>query len=205
MQDNTTFHEKTVTRLYKNTVISGYTNIKLSRGFKIANSYTLPVEDSLYASFFDLDENGQLDILLVTYEGGVFKTVGFYNNYIYDAFFLKSVTLLEKDYFMTNELGANYRYIVTNLDGSRRMDVSFQGIQTSDNYLNLPYAFIGIGRSNNYIENFHVISITFYKGQYNYKIFTPVIPNSQLIITKSLDVSTDPPKMYFNILSYIIL
>jgi integrin alpha FG-GAP repeat containing protein 1 len=130
---------------------------------------------------------------LTTESDGVYNIMGFYNNYIYDAFFLKSVTLLTKDLLYSSELGTNYRYISTNLDGSRRMDVSFQGIQTGGAYLNLPYAFIGIGRSNNYVENFNVISITFTQGQDNYKQFTPVIPNSQLIISKVLDTSTDPP------------
>jgi integrin alpha FG-GAP repeat containing protein 1 len=155
----------------------------------------LPTNNTYYASFFDLDENGQLDVIIVSKNETNYEIRGYYNNYIYDAFFLKSVTLLNKNYFTTNELGTNYRYIATNLDGSRRMDVSFQGIQTSDLYLNLPYSFIGIGRSNNYIENFHVISNTHAPGQENYKIFTPIIPNSQLIIFKQFHTEEDPPYM----------
>jgi len=75
------------------------------------------------------------------------------------------------------------------------MDVSFQGIQTGDLFLNLPYAFLGIGRSNNYIENFHVISNTHVQGQDNYKVFTPIIPDSQLIISKEFFLEANPPYM----------
>jgi integrin alpha FG-GAP repeat containing protein 1 len=139
------------------------------------------------ASFFDLDENGQLDIIMTTFLDSTYKVIGYYNNYIYDAFFLKSVTLLSKNIFYSNELGVNYRYITTNLDGSRRMDVSYQGVQNGNSYMSLPYAYIGIGRSNNYIENFNVISVYFTEGQDTNKVFTPIIPNSQLIITKILD------------------
>ncbi len=165
------------------------------RTFSPNATLTLPISNSVLASFFDLDENGQLDLIVITQENSVYSVIGFYNNYIYDAFFLKSVTLLHKEVFYTNEIGANYRYISTNLDGSRRMDVSFQSVQTGSSYLNLPYAFIGIGRSNNYIENFNVISTSFAIGQSSYKTFTPIIPNSGLIISKIIDTNSTPHTM----------
>ena len=51
------------------------------------------------------------------------------------------------------------------------------------------YALVGIGRSNNYIENFNVISNT---NEYQLTLdensdnstFTPIIPKSQMLITK---------------------
>lgn len=51
-----------------------------------------------------------------------------------------------------------------------------------------PYNFNGIGRSNNYAENFVAASSFFKdsktpgKSEYIYDLFTPVIPNSQLVI-----------------------
>lgn len=144
-----------------------------------------------YASFFDLDENGQLDVNIVTKDNNKYNVIGYYNNYIYDAFFLKSTTLQTKDKFSTSEIGTNYRYIVTNLDGSRRMDVSFQASQNGATSLTLPYSFVGIGRSNNYVENFHVISNTYISQQQDaYKIYTPIIPNSQLLISKEFKDNT---------------
>ena len=83
---------------------------------------------------------------------------GFYNNFNYDAFYLKGVTLYDKKTFATAEIGTSYRYITTNLDGTRRMDTSFQLVQNNNICLNVPFTLIGIGRSNNYIENFCIIS-----------------------------------------------
>jgi integrin alpha FG-GAP repeat containing protein 1 len=157
----------------------------LRRTFSSNSTYTLLPNNTNYASFMDLDENGQLDVLIVTTDAeGNNNISGYYNNYNYDAFFIKSVTLRAKERFVANELGTNYRFISTNLDGSRRMDISYQSAQSSDLTLNLPYAYIGIGRSNNYIENFQVISTTVWPQEENYKKFTPIIPNSQLIISR---------------------
>jgi integrin alpha FG-GAP repeat containing protein 1 len=179
--------DQTITKVYLNVKQNPEDQKSNIRTFNSNNTYILPVNNSVYSSFFDLDENGQLDLIIVSQEKSGYKIQGFYNNYIYDAFFLKSDTLLLKDIFYSNEIGVNYRYISTNLNGSRRMDVNYQMIQLGTNYLNLPYSYIGIGRSNNYIENFHVISNSFAKGYSNYKIFTPIIPNSGLIITKKIE------------------
>lgn len=178
----------------------------------------------IYSSFFDLDENGQLDILVVLLDGDKFKIQGFYNNYHYDAFFLKSLNTRVSTQYRSIAIGVTYRYIATNLNGSRRVDVNYQALQFNLMSLFLPYTFIGIGRSNNYIENFHVISPTFTsdnKEGNNYKIFTPVIPNSQLLISENtqtingstiettkawnLDLIVNPTSMLFLIIGVIII
>jgi len=46
--------------------------------------------------------------------------------------------------------------------------------------LQLPYAFLGIGRSNNYVENFYAAMGI--NGKRAEHMWTPIIPNSQLII-----------------------
>ena len=44
----------------------------------------------------------------------------------------------------------------------------------------MPYSYIGVGRSNNYIESFTAAySIN---GERSIRVWTPIIPNSQLII-----------------------
>lgn len=186
--------DQTITRVYLNVRQDPEDPLNNIRTFNQNHTYTLPVNNSIFSSFFDLDENGQLDLIIVSKENSGYKINGFYNNYIYDAFYLKSETLLTKDIFYSNEIGVNYRYISTNLNGSRRMDVNYQMIQLGTNYLNMPYSYIGIGRSNNYIENFHVISTSFAKGYSNYKIFTPIIPNSGLIITKQIENNPSNPQ-----------
>ena len=144
----TKFNETYVTKVFLNSEIiypTNYDGIR-RRTFSSGQAYELTPKNSDYASFMDLDENGQLDILIVTQDH---ELVGYFNNYNYDVFFLKSVTLRFKGKFTTNEIGTNYRFISTNLDGSRRMDVSFQSAQTNELPLNLPYTYMGIGRSNN--------------------------------------------------------
>ena len=46
--------------------------------------------------------------------------------------------------------------------------------------LQLPFAFLGIGRSNNYVETFY--AATSIDGKRGEHMWTPIIPNSQLII-----------------------
>lgn len=170
--------------------------------------------NEVYSSFFDLDENGQLDILVVLEEDSKFKIQGYFNNYHYDAFFLKSLNMLTSQKYSTYAIGVTYRYIATNLNGSRRLDVNYQALQLNSMSLSLPYTFIGIGRSNNYIENFHVISPTFNKNGNSYKIFTPIIPNSQLLISEnksddelkwSLDLIVNPTNMLILIIGVIVI
>jgi integrin alpha FG-GAP repeat containing protein 1 len=150
------------------------------------------IGSAYYSSFIDLDENGSLDLMVAYSENGkTVKTAGFYSTYNFDSFFLKSLVHVEPGVYISNELGTTFRFITTNIDGSRRMDVASQAIQASTPLsLNLPYTFIGIGRSNNYIENFCVISGNYMSLTDNYHVFTPVIPNSQLIIKHEKTVNS---------------
>ena len=155
----------------------------LEHEFELNSSMINPT----YASFFDFDESGQLSFLFMG--EGQNQTIGFFNAYYPDTYFIKAKCMLEKNNYYTTEIGTNYRYIVTNNDGTRRMDVAFQMAQTTQMTLYLPYALVGIGRSNNYIENFNVISNT---NEYRLtksdlsdnSTFTPIIPKSQMLITK---------------------
>ena len=158
---------------------------------------TLSIDEknAVYSSFFDLDENGQLDILVIYKEikdKVYYKLKAYYNNYSYDSFFLKSLNSIYQNMYASYNVGVSYRYIITNLNSSRRMDVNTQGHQLGCSSLNLPYTLIGIGRSNNYIENFQVISSTFIKSEGNlYKNYTPIIPNSQLLISERNDLNSE--------------
>jgi len=46
--------------------------------------------------------------------------------------------------------------------------------------LQMPYAFMGIGRSNNYVELFY--GATSVSSSLGSQMWTPIIPNSQLIV-----------------------
>ena len=156
-------------------------NIDFDQNFASKNN-------TVYSSFFDLDDNGQLDLLMVTSDSNNnYYVTGFYNNNNYDTFFLKSIDTKIKSKFFGITQGTTYRYIVTNLDGSRRMDISYQSAQMNALALQMPFAFIGVGRSNNYIENFQVITVSYSPNDDNYEQFTPIIPNSQLLISENLN------------------
>ena len=47
-------------------------------------------KNSEYATFFDLDENGEVDILYGIKRNGHYEIQGIYNNQLSDAFFLKT-------------------------------------------------------------------------------------------------------------------
>jgi integrin alpha FG-GAP repeat containing protein 1 len=178
----------------QNTYVFLNTPFKEYRNFNTSNYYFVPyVSNAIYSSFFDMDEDGKLDLIIVKQENNsTFYTEGYYNTYSYDSFYLKSLVLNEENSFFSNEIGTSFRFITTNIDGSRRMDLSFQAIQVSSPMaLNLPYAFMGIGRSNNYIENFHVISGNFLNLVDRYKVFTPIIPNSQILVRHYKTIETN--------------
>jgi hypothetical protein len=144
------------------------------RTFSFSNTYFNPyINNAIYSSFFDLDEDGRLDIIITYQENNnIINTAGFFNSYFYDSYYLKSLVLEEKEVFFQNEIGTSIRYITTNMDGSRRMDLSAQAIQVSNPLaLNAPYSYMGIGRSNNFIENFHIISGKYIKVYYELYLF----------------------------------
>lgn len=170
--------------------------------FSLKHKY-INYTDIEYVSFFDLDENGQLDILAVrklqeannphdTYNTYSYRTIGLLNLEAYDSFFLKCLTTKSKNNFFSAEIGANYRYFVTDLQGQRKLRVATQHSQTSALNLELPYSFMGIGSSYNYIENFHVSTVSSSNNTSVYlKVFTPIIPNSQLLIYNYNDLKGD--------------
>ena len=97
----------------------------------------------------------------------------------------------DEDYYFDSNLGATFRYIVTNKKGSRHMDISYQLTQTSDMNIPLPYSIMGLDDTNNYVEYFQTISGNIIKkkvstknSERNYKENTPIIPNTQMMISK---------------------
>ena len=76
------------------------------------------------------------------------------------------------------------------MDDQKFIRVSSQSPQSSYNSLELPYVYMGVGRSNNYLEQFNVAySIDNRLDQV--KVFTPIIPNSQLMVLANNKSKTD--------------
>ena len=170
--------------------------------------------DIIVSSFFDFEDQRKMGLILYDSNG---VSLGLYNNYIYDTYTLKSTLLFKKDCFFCIEYGSSQRFITTNINGDRRMDLNLQTPQINvPGILSLTYAYLGIGRSNNYIENFHIISGNAYKRSDNDKTYTPVIPNSQLVIyhdniansnstTWEVDLVVKPTKYLYELIIVIII
>ena len=141
------------------------------------------------AVFYDINEAGAL--------GLIFHNDKLQNFFIYnfrrDKYFIKSKLMNDKEALYDINIGASFRFIVTSKDGSRHMDISYQLAQTSDTNIPLPYSLMGLGETNNYVENFQILSGNYYimgkenfdKEKYrNFRDHTPVIPNTQMAIYK---------------------
>lgn len=69
----------------------------------------------------------------------------------------------------------------------------------------MPYTFNGVGRSNNYIESFNVAYTTFDKGN-QVRVFTPIIPNSQLVIAaNSRESKSWQIDLFINPMEYLVI
>ncbi|KIJ44161.1 hypothetical protein M422DRAFT_30662 [Sphaerobolus stellatus SS14] len=155
------------------------------------------IVDARSVAVLDLDEDGTLDILIQrTGEQQSGSTTFIHNNFFYDAFFLKAMVLnrpcdgglctLENGTryqpFGISYPGASYKYTVQDTSGRRSAAQVPQLPQTSYHSLHTPYAFFGLGRTNNYIENLFVGST---KKDDTYINMEGVVPNSKLVIIPS--------------------
>ncbi len=81
--------------------------------------------------------------------------------------------------------GASYKYTVLDTSGRRSAAQIGQLPQTSYHALQTPYAFFGLGRTNNYIENLFVGSTL--HASAHYINLEGVIPNSKVVISPGID------------------
>ena len=184
-------------RLYK--INKDDDNLKLKLEIDLSEKFSNLNQNLQYASFFDFGEDGILDVIVV----GDDETRGFYRNVDNSNYYVTaqlSVTDKDSNDYNLIEVGAGYHYVVTNNNGKRRIDYSWQLAQTGDLNLNLNYAYMGLGRTNNYLENLEIVSVSSNKIKYEetssdkgsisnkdlteYKQYTPIIPKSQLLVKK---------------------
>lgn len=149
-----------------------------------------PVQTCLY----DFAEDGQLDVMIiaqVTRDDGstALARTSIVNNIIEDTLFIKILPLLpsSNDDFtstaLVNALGITIQWRITNLNGDKTISSLNQKIQSNYGSLQLPFATAGLGRTNNYIEDLTIG----YPGYGKSNVWTPVIPNSQLILLERVD------------------
>ncbi|GAA5933073.1 FG-GAP repeat domain-containing protein [Sporobolomyces koalae] len=155
-------------------------------------------QDVETVSWLDLDDDGSLDIVVQrTGQSGAARQINFVkNNFFNDAFFLKATVLNgacknwceprepgQSRYrpYGSSYSGASFKFTVLDPTGARRSTQYAQLAQTSYMSLALPYAHLGLGRTNNYVENLFIGSTR--KSQpIHYINLEGVIPNSQVLI-----------------------
>lgn len=150
------------------------------------------------ASFFDFDELGRLGLWIVTGSNTSSTTTlnAVFNFVSSENFILKTLGLngvIPTGDDITSSLGGLYygasiECTITDINGSPSLSKSGQIPQSAYTPLDLPYMFIGLGRTNNYIENF-VMGISTTEGAKDVQqtTWTPIIPNSQLIVNPLVD------------------
>jgi len=162
----------------------------------------MATSNPLTATFFDLDETGILDIIVISsnnsnanyYNTSDYFLTAFMNSYFIDAFFLKTIGLNgicpafcdtnpkfpnPKPYGV-NFPGAVVKFTVTTLEGKLHPAIGSQLSQSAYNALLTPYCSYGLGRTSNYVENLFLgVPLSSEKGFT--QIWTPIIPNSQVV------------------------
>ncbi|KAI9173146.1 hypothetical protein H9P43_007277 [Blastocladiella emersonii ATCC 22665] len=153
-----------------------------------------PHRDLFDAAWFDLDENGSLDVMLRLADGkSTPRTVFYENKLTNDAFFIKTVTTGaaaagaaagcagrgECQVHGVNALGSSFKLTVTDPQGRTKAIQMTQPYQSAHQTLHLPYAFSGLGRTNNYIET---LAVGVSRNVSARTSFAGIIPNSQLVV-----------------------
>ncbi|KAJ2726077.1 hypothetical protein GGI07_000860 [Coemansia sp. Benny D115] len=137
-------------------------------------------------AFFDIDGSGTADLLVHYLDSkGNRRVAAVYNNFFTDAFFIKALscsTSAEKHQrsYAGFLPGATYKYLLVSDSGKKHVGQSVQAPQSAYQSLFTPYTIIGIGRTNNYIEDFSVGS-TSQLGRHE-KSFEGLIPNSKVVV-----------------------
>ena len=155
------------------------------------------IQDVKYAVFFDLMEDSSVDILIVTDKqapaGSGSEAAGtqlraIYNNIDMSNYFIK-VRMISDEQVGTQVMSASMRCVVTLLNDKKVIVTGGHTSQNAYHGLQAPFTFIGIGRSNNFIEEF---SIAVYSdiGKRSMRTWTPVIPKSVLFV--NIDMSENP-------------
>lgn len=166
----------------------GGRTLKIPEGAKMEKLTN--IKGAVISCFFDLDDNGILDIIVVSFNSTQYVVTSFYNNNLNDAFHLKTLALNghHKRGYSSAFPGAVFMFTLTELDMSKVVMHSTQMPLTGYFALNTPYCVYGLGRTNSYIEEFYVampVNSTFHRA------WTPIIPNSYLIASTGTKTTDD--------------
>ncbi|KAJ1990529.1 hypothetical protein H4R33_001672 [Dimargaris cristalligena] len=171
--------------------------------------------------FFDLDDDGTLDIIQLQSpqdHSGTWHSQFMFNNFFKDAFFAKTLMLNgvclkwcpgghpdspRAPPYGVNYPGATIKYTIVDNVGTKRVTQLAQLPQSNYMARLTPYNLFGLGRTNNYVEELVVGSN--YNQSRSHRMWSGVIPNSQLVISpwqgSSKDAESWSIELYINISS----
>ncbi|XP_042523305.1 T-cell immunomodulatory protein [Dipodomys spectabilis] len=152
------------------------------------------IRDAMVATFFDIYEDGILDIIILSkgYTKNDFAIHTLKNNFEADAYFVKVIVLsglCSNDCprkitpFGVNQPGPYIMYTTVDANGYLKNGSAAQLSQSAHLALQLPYSVLGLGRSANFLDHLHV-GIPRPSGEKSVRKqeWTAIIPNSQLIV-----------------------
>ncbi|KAL7752601.1 hypothetical protein RI367_002135 [Sorochytrium milnesiophthora] len=169
----------------------------------------------LDAAWIDVGDDGTLDVLAIVQDPKTqaVTTQVVLNQLVNDAFFMKTLTLNGAKTsppslaYGAASVGATFKYTVIDTSGRKKAVQVTQLSQTSYASLQTPYALVGLGRTNNYIEEMFV-GVSANRTNYFYA-FNGVVPNSQLVAIPDVDatgaISGWKLELYINPGSYALL
>ncbi|CEO94364.1 ASPIC/UnbV domain-containing protein [Plasmodiophora brassicae] len=153
------------------------------------------IQNAVLGTFFDVNEDGIMDVMVMDQSTAPVKF--FINNLNEDTFFFKTLVsngvcpewcddsrwperFPSPKPYGVSQPGTVVKFIVTDTGGVNRIRCGGQLYQSSYQSLQLPYAFIGLGRTFSYIVQFSVGISAGYIGTWS-----TMIPNSQLVVFPS--------------------
>ncbi|XP_042340207.1 T-cell immunomodulatory protein [Plectropomus leopardus] len=147
------------------------------------------IQNAVMATFFDIYEDGILDMLVLSQAEGKNDLIihALKNNFEADAYFVKVMVLsgLSEDVkpFGVNQPGPYVMYTTTDANGYLKNASAGQLSQSAHFSLQLPYNVLGLGRSANFLDHLFV-GIPRQPGETEIRKqeWTAIIPNSQLIV-----------------------
>ncbi|XP_032051870.1 T-cell immunomodulatory protein [Aythya fuligula] len=152
------------------------------------------IKDAVVATFFDIYEDGILDIIVVSkgYSNKDFAIHTLKNNFEADAYFVKVIVLsglCSNDCprkitpFGVNQPGPYIMYTTVDANGYLKNGSAGQLSQSAHFALQLPYNVLGLGRSANFLDHLYVgIPRPLGEKSIRKQEWTAIIPNSQLIV-----------------------
>ncbi|XP_078102913.1 LOW QUALITY PROTEIN: T-cell immunomodulatory protein [Sander vitreus] len=152
------------------------------------------IQNAIMATFFDIYEDGILDMLVLSQAEGKNDLIihALKNNFEADAYFVKVMVLSGLCFndcpedvkpFGVNQPGPYVMYTTTDSNGYLKNASASQLSQSAHFSLQLPYTVLGLGRSANFLDHLFV-GIPRQPGETEIrkKEWTAIIPNSQLIV-----------------------